>query len=245
MLALPDLAPFLWDEWASYARIGRCRPVLFLVMSDHVHGLFRFPADESMQKVVAAWKRVPSRRHGVRWQRDFFDHRIRNEEERMEKSDYIVMNPVRKGLVEDPSQWPFVWRESDLDRGRAVGASLPEESFPNAMEGRDASTKRPPSGRAVGASLPEESFPNAMEGRDASTKRPPSGRAVGASLPSEPTANALPGRGVSTKRPPSGRAVGASLPEESFPNAMEGRGVSTKRPPSGRAVGASLPFQTS
>ena len=154
VLALPDLAPRLWEEWTTYAGIGRCHPVLFLVMPDHVHGLFRFPIDENMQTVISAWKRLTSRRNGVRWQRDFFDHRIRNEEERMEKWDYIVMNPVRKGLVEDPNLWPFVWRESDLDRGRAVGASLPFDLLPTAMQGRDASTKRPLSGRAVGASLP-------------------------------------------------------------------------------------------
>ncbi len=156
VLALPDLARLLWGEWVSYARLGRCHPVLFLVMPDHVHGLFRFPADERMQNNVSAWKRITARRHGVRWQRDFFDHRIRNEGERMEKWDYIVMNPVRKGLVEDPTQWPFVWRESDLDCGRAVGASLPEEPFPKTAQGRDGSASRPPSGRAVGASLPFE-----------------------------------------------------------------------------------------
>ena len=99
-------------------------------MPDHVHGLFRFPIDENMQTVVSAWKRMTSRRYGVRWQRDFFDHRIRNEEEHMEKEDYISMNPVRKGLVEEPLQWPYAWTERDLPRGRAVGASLPTISQP-------------------------------------------------------------------------------------------------------------------
>ena len=84
VLALSDVAPRLWEEWSAYESIGRCHPVLFLVMPDHVHGLFRFPIDENMQTVVSAWKRMTSRRYGVRWQRDFFDHRIRNEEEHME-----------------------------------------------------------------------------------------------------------------------------------------------------------------
>ncbi len=141
VLALPELAPRLWEEWLGYARIGRCFPKLFLVMPDHVHGMFTFPVSEVMQNVVAAWKRITARRHGVRWQRDFFDHRIRNDDEYVEKSFYIRMNPVRKGLVETPEEWPYVWRGE---------------------MGRDASTMRPNlgngagdgGGRAVGASLP-------------------------------------------------------------------------------------------
>ena len=110
VLALPGIAPRLWDEWCAYCDIGRCFPALFLVMPDHVHGLFSFPVSETMQKVVSAWKRVTSRRLGIRWQRDFFDHRIRNDSERVEKADYILMNPVRKGLVARAEEWPYVWR---------------------------------------------------------------------------------------------------------------------------------------
>ena len=110
VLAVPEIAPRLWNEWEVYHRIGRCFPVLFLVMPDHVHGLFNFPVKESMQSVVSAWKSITARRYGIRWQRDFFDHRVRNDAERVEKDDYIVMNPVRKNLVIEPNEWPYVWR---------------------------------------------------------------------------------------------------------------------------------------
>ena len=39
------------------------------------------------------------RHAGVHWQRDFFDHRIRDNEDLREKREYILANPVRKGLV--------------------------------------------------------------------------------------------------------------------------------------------------
>ena len=110
VLALPELAPRLWDEWLSYANLGRCFPALFLVMPDHVHGLFTFPQSEVMQNVVSAWKRITARRYGVNWQRDFFDHRIRDDDERQKKAEYILANPVRKGLVAVPEAWPYVWR---------------------------------------------------------------------------------------------------------------------------------------
>ncbi len=79
-------------------------------MPDHIHGLFTFPQSEIMQNVISAWKRLTALRYGVSWQRDFFDHRIRNDEERLKKADYILTNPVRKGLVETPEAWPYVWR---------------------------------------------------------------------------------------------------------------------------------------
>ena len=38
-----------------------------------------------------------------------FDHRIRNSENLEEKFQYIRMNPVRRGLVATPGEWPWVW----------------------------------------------------------------------------------------------------------------------------------------
>ena len=83
---------------------------LFLVMPDHVHGIVAFPRDPGIKATVSNWKRYCSRVLGVRWQRDFFDHRLRNERELTEKASYILNNPVRKRLCETPEQWPYVWR---------------------------------------------------------------------------------------------------------------------------------------
>jgi hypothetical protein len=46
---------------------------------------------------------------GIRWQRDFFEPRIRRDENLREKADYILLNPVRAGLVDKPENWPFVF----------------------------------------------------------------------------------------------------------------------------------------
>ena len=40
---------------------------------------------------------------------EFFDHRIRTNEAFREKAEYILMNRVRKGLIEKPEQWTFIW----------------------------------------------------------------------------------------------------------------------------------------
>jgi putative transposase len=82
---------------------------LILLMPDHVHLLAAFPADKEMAVVVKEWKSYTAKAAGVRWQRGFFDHRLRREESLRDKADYILHNPVRKGLVAQPEDWPHVW----------------------------------------------------------------------------------------------------------------------------------------
>jgi hypothetical protein len=77
-----------------------------LLMPDHLHGIFDFPLDASMQALFANWKRFLSRKHGIHFQRDFFDHRLRSDESFVQKVEYIRYNPVRAGLVSEPQDGP-------------------------------------------------------------------------------------------------------------------------------------------
>ena len=54
------------------------------------------------------WKRYHASQTGVDWQTDWFEHRLRTEKAFLEKAHYVRMNPVRKGLVDSPEQWPYV-----------------------------------------------------------------------------------------------------------------------------------------
>ncbi len=82
---------------------------LLLLMPDHLHALISFPGDRAMKTVISNWKEIIAKKAGVSWQRDFFDHRIRDDRSYVEKADYIRMNPVRKNLISDATLWPFVW----------------------------------------------------------------------------------------------------------------------------------------
>lgn len=82
--------------------------LLFLLMPDHLHMIARFNPEPGLQRVVSDWKRYTARQFGIAWQRDFFDHRLRNDNEIEHKAEYIQMNPVRAGLVEDLEDWPYV-----------------------------------------------------------------------------------------------------------------------------------------
>jgi REP element-mobilizing transposase RayT len=88
-----------------------CR--LCLLMPDHLHAIIGFPRDPGMGKVIANWKRFVAVKVGVNWQRDFFDHRLRSQDEVGEKTGYILQNPVRKRLCERAEDWRWVLRPDD------------------------------------------------------------------------------------------------------------------------------------
>ena len=81
-----------------------------LLMPDHLHALVSFPTNKGMKTVVTEWKKYVAREFGIRWQRGFFDHRLRGDESLRDKEDYIRLNPVRAGLVSRPEDWPYVWQ---------------------------------------------------------------------------------------------------------------------------------------
>src|SRR5438876_9129306 len=81
-----------------------------MIMPDHVHLLVAFPVSEKrMQTIVSKWKEWTAKSLNIDWQRDFFEHRLRKEESRREKADYILANPVRAGLVARTEDWPYVF----------------------------------------------------------------------------------------------------------------------------------------
>jgi hypothetical protein len=45
------------------------------------------------------------------WQDESFDHVLRGDETLRETIDYIRQNPVRKGLVEKPEDYQWLWVE--------------------------------------------------------------------------------------------------------------------------------------
>ena len=95
------------EAMAHYESIGELRVRLALAMPDHFHALWLFPGKRSMPQVVAGFKRWVARHGGVQWQRDFFEHRIRDWESGEEKRKYILNNPQRAGLVECVDDWPY------------------------------------------------------------------------------------------------------------------------------------------
>jgi REP element-mobilizing transposase RayT len=109
-LALPGVSERVFGAVRFRQRSGLWWPHLFLLMPDHLHALISFPlSDKSARVIVSKWKEWVAKDIGIIWQRGFFEHRLRRDESFQAKSDYIQRNPVRKDLVANPDEWPFVY----------------------------------------------------------------------------------------------------------------------------------------
>jgi len=87
----------------------------YCIMPDHVHLLMKLKEKygKTLQNWVAAFKRYTARNageeFGVRplWLKNFYEHVVRKEESLEKIAEYIVNNPVRKGLVDDWRKYPY------------------------------------------------------------------------------------------------------------------------------------------
>jgi len=77
------------------------------VMPDHVHMLFRLGPQLNVGRCVARWKSQVRRACGYTggWQRDFWEHRIRPDEEFEAYGLYLFLNPYRAGLINADQSW--------------------------------------------------------------------------------------------------------------------------------------------
>jgi putative transposase len=103
-----EIAKALLQSVDFYERQNRWFCHVFLVMPDHLHALLAFPNEPGMSRTIAAWKAFHTRFSGIRWQTNYFDHRIRNSNELELKCRYIRANPVARGLCAEAVEWPWV-----------------------------------------------------------------------------------------------------------------------------------------
>lgn len=85
----------------------------FCVMPDHVHLVLSPSVDCDLITFVAQYKNLLQREawsQGVKgriWQRSFWDHFLRPEEQVESTVEYVLNNPVRRGMVSDWREYPF------------------------------------------------------------------------------------------------------------------------------------------
>jgi len=85
------------------------------LMPDHIHFLLSPKNNLSIIKIINRWKIFTTnfiQRQGFEgpiWQRSFYDHALRKEEDIKTTSEYIIRNPVRRGLVDKWEEYPYSW----------------------------------------------------------------------------------------------------------------------------------------
>ncbi|WP_250458900.1 REP-associated tyrosine transposase [Microbulbifer litoralis] len=93
-----------------------------VILPDHLHTIWKLPEED--EDYSSRWKKIkrifstgfPSRAHtdsqknkrekGT-WQRRFWEHLIRSEEDWTNHLDYIHYNPVKHGYVNQVKEWPY------------------------------------------------------------------------------------------------------------------------------------------
>jgi putative transposase len=121
---------------SAYRETTRALPFSTLaicVLPDHVHAVWQLPdgdADFSTRwsgikrgfsrSLPAAPQRSQSklakRDKGI-WQRRFWEHQIRDEEDLRRHIDYLHYNPVKHGLVARVRDWPYSSFHREVERG--------------------------------------------------------------------------------------------------------------------------------
>jgi REP element-mobilizing transposase RayT len=94
-----------------------------VVMPEHVHLLLSPLRDEqgwpySLPTILKLLKGTSARSvnklmnsNGPVWQEESFDHVLRSQESFEEKLEYLKQNPVRRGVVKKPEDYPWLWIE--------------------------------------------------------------------------------------------------------------------------------------
>lgn len=97
-----------------------------VLLPDHLHAIWTLPTGDDKYSLRLAWlkkeftkrylqaggteqptslSRQHNRRRGV-WQRHFWEHTIKDENDFQRHFDYIHWNPVKHGYVKCPADWP-------------------------------------------------------------------------------------------------------------------------------------------
>ena len=117
-------------EAVRLALLQSCQAEGFIVlaycfMPDHVHLLVEgTSAASDLRRTVVSWKQKTGYEHRSKtgsalWQGGFYDHILREEEDRPEVVKYPIENPIRAGLVSAVNEYPF-WGSGICSRAELI-----------------------------------------------------------------------------------------------------------------------------
>jgi Transposase and inactivated derivatives len=110
-----------WDVAADAARSlsdpanwQASQLLAWVLMPDHWHGLVELHKDDSLPRRIG-WVKGHTARQlrkghpglGKIWSHAYHDHALRKEEDLLQVSEYLLMNPVRAGLASNVGSYPF------------------------------------------------------------------------------------------------------------------------------------------
>lgn len=110
ILARPSIARMLVNTLLHFNGL-RYKLYTWCVMPNHVHAIFRPLEKHKLADIVHSWKSFSSKeanrllnRSGTLWQREYYDHLLRDAEDFCGCIRYVINNPSKAGL----KNWPWV-----------------------------------------------------------------------------------------------------------------------------------------
>jgi len=112
----------LGDAMRRVQAIHPYKILAIVVLPDHLHTLWELPEGDSnfslrwrlikmqfAENIKAKGVKIIKNYRGENtlWQRRFWEHAIRDEKDYQQHVDYIHYNPVKHGLAERVSDWPY------------------------------------------------------------------------------------------------------------------------------------------
>jgi len=122
---LPEIVRSIVLESCLYDHSTKFDLRVAVVMPDHVHMIYtplvNFEKKEiySLAEIMDGVKGASAHRintalgrKGTVWQAESFDHVLRSSESLDAKIQYLLENPVRRGLVRDWAEYPWLWKKA-------------------------------------------------------------------------------------------------------------------------------------
>lgn len=109
----PELAREVISALLYLVDNDKIRLYCYCLMPDHLHLALSPSKGETVSHITRQFKSFTTRlgwsHHisGKLWQRSFYDHIARSDEDLVKICEYILANPVRKGLVQNPRDWKY------------------------------------------------------------------------------------------------------------------------------------------
>jgi putative transposase len=112
------------------------------VMPDHVHLLFQLGERLTVDRAVAKWRALVRQAvAGLRWQPNFFEHRLRADETSETYAFYVFMNPYRAALIDSDLVWPGWWADGGVAYEFLARARVGPRPQPEWVEQKDDGAK--------------------------------------------------------------------------------------------------------
>lgn len=114
VFANQDHAFILWNVINNVRARQGFRLLAFVIMPEHLHLLLmpgpNGPPSLTMREIKKGSARLINKRQGREgkvWMNEYYEYTIRDEKDLLEKVNYIHNNPVKRGLVQEPENYPF------------------------------------------------------------------------------------------------------------------------------------------